>query len=340
MNSLRLFSPHDLRLVETPVPSPAPGEALVHMSAVAICGSDLHWFTEGGIGTAHVKEGHPVLLGHEMAGMIASGNRQGQRVAIDPAISCGTCEFCREGNPNFCLNLRFAGDGNFDGGFSEYVTWPERCLVPLPDPVSDAEGALLEPLGIALHSVNLAHLRPGMRVGVFGCGTIGLLIIQLARLSGAVQIIATDMLPHRLEAALKFGATDVLMAQPGSAEIPGVWAASGQRGVHTAFEAAGENDAVETACAACRPGAKVILVGIPAVDHTTFTASTARRKGLTLKLVRRMKHTYPRAIALVQSGKVDLLSLITGRFSMEQATQAFELAASRSGIKIVIDIQK
>jgi L-iditol 2-dehydrogenase len=338
MNVLRLFSPRDLRIISAPIPQPTAGELQVRMTAVAVCGSDLHWFTEGGIGTVHVKEGRPVLLGHEMAGVIASGERQGQRVAVDPAIPCGVCEFCQEGNPNFCLNLRFAGDGNFDGGFCEYVTWQERCLHPLPNSVSDAEGALLEPLGIALHSVDLAHLRTGMRVGVFGCGMIGLLIVQLARLSGAVQIIATDPLPHRLEAARSFGATDTLLAQPGSVEIPAVWAVSGQRGVHAAFEAAGENDAVETACAAARPGGKVILVGIPAVDHITFTASTARRKGLTLKLVRRMKNTYPRAISLVDKGKVDLLSLITQRYPLVQASQAFEVASQRSGIKVVVDI--
>ncbi len=337
MKVLRLHAPRDLRLHEEALPVHAPGEALVRLSAVAVCGSDLHWFAEGGIGTAHLEEGRPVLLGHEMAGVVASGPRKGQRVAIDPAINCGECEFCLEGNPNFCSALKFAGDGHFDGGYCEYVTWPERCLFPLPDVLSAAEGALLEPLGIALHSVDLGHLRAGMRVGVFGCGPIGLMIVQLARLSGAVQIIATDRLTHRAEAARRLGASDVLLSDHGR-ENEAVWQAAGKRGVDVAFEVAGENDAVETAVAATKHGGKVILVGIPADDRTTFTASTARRKGLTLKLVRRMKNTYPRALALVEKGLVELGSLVTSRYPLEQAAQAFAEAETREGIKVVVEI--
>ena len=138
-----------------------------------------------------------------------------------------------------------------------------------------------------------------MSVGIFGCGPIGLLMVQLARISGATHIIATDKLPHRLEAAKSFGATNVFQAEGGQ-ETAEILAATHRRGVDVAFEVAGENDAVETAVAAAKPGARVVLVGIPADDRTTFTASTARRKGLTIKLVRRMKHTYPRAIALVE----------------------------------------
>jgi len=333
MKSIRLHAAGDIRYHDEPEPIPAPGEALVRVSAVGVCGSDLHWFSESGIGDARL--GHPLVLGHEFAGVIASGARAGQRVAVDPAIACAVCEYCLLGHPNFCEAMRFAGHAANDGGLRELVAWPEKFLFPLPDALSDADGAMLEPLGVALFAVDLAHLKAGMRVGVFGCGPIGLLVLQLARAMGATAIVATDALPHRVEAARSFGATAIL-AQDGQ-EAAEVMAAVHGKGVDVAFEVAGENAAVETAVAAARPGGKVILVGIPAKDETTFTASTARRKGLTLKLVRRMKHTYPRAIQLVERGLIDVRSLVTHRFPLGRAAEAFALANRREGLKVIID---
>jgi len=335
MQVVRLHGAGDLRLHDEPTPSPGPGESLVRVTAISICGSDIHWFAEGGIGDARIKQ--PLVLGHEFAGMIARGERSGERVAIDPAIACGVCEFCLEGNPNFCTSMRFAGDGKFDGALREYVAWPTHCLFRLPESIGNAEGALLEPLGVGIHAIDLGHLRPGMSVGIFGCGPIGLLMVQLARISGATHIIATDKLPHRLEAAKSFGATDVFQAEGGK-ETAEILAATHRCGVDVAFEVAGENDAVETAVAAAKRGARVVLVGIPADDRTAFNASTARRKGLTIKLVRRMKHTYPRAIALVEHGLVDVRSLVTHRFPLTQAKPAFVEAEKRSGLKVVVEM--
>jgi len=335
MQVVRLHSAGDLRLHDEPIPTPDPGEALVRVSAVSICGSDIHWFAEGGIGDARINQ--PLVLGHEFAGVIAGGERSGERVAVDPAIPCGVCEFCLEGNPNFCTSMHFAGDGKFDGALREYVAWPTHCLFRLPESISDAEGALLEALGVGIHAIDLGHLRAGMSVGILGCGPIGLLMVQLARISGATHIIATDKLPHRLEAAKSFGATDVFQAESGQ-EIAQILSATHQRGVDVAFEVAGENDAVETAVAAAKRGARVVLVGIPADDRTAFNASTARRKGLTIKLVRRMKHTYPRAIALVEHGLVDVRSLVTHRFPLTEAQPAFVEAEKRSGLKVVIEM--
>ncbi|MGD9099750.1 MAG: alcohol dehydrogenase catalytic domain-containing protein, partial [Anaerolineae bacterium] len=288
MQVLRLHGARDLRLHTEPDPLPAPGESLLRITSVGLCGSDLHWFAEQGIGDAQLTQ--PLILGHEFAGMI---EESGQRVAVDPAVSCGVCEFCLEGNPNFCTAMRFAGHDTQNGALCQRMAWPTHFLHPLPDSLSDADGVMLEPLGVAIHSVDLAHLKPGMTVGVFGCGPIGLLILQVARIAGATRLIATDKLPHRLEAAHALGAT-VFLASDGR-ESADVLAATGGRGVDVAFEAAGENEAVEAAIAACKPGARVILIGIPSDDRTAFDASVARRKGLTLKLCRRMKHTYPRA---------------------------------------------
>ncbi len=328
---LRLHGARDLRLYDEPRPEPGPGESLLRVTAVGICGSDVHWFSGAGIGDAHLTR--PLVLGHEFAAVIESG---GQRVAVDPAIPCAACQFCLEGNSNLCTALRFAGHDAEDGALREYMAWPTRCLYPLPGSMSDADGVMLEPLGVAIHAVDLGHLKPGMTVGVFGCGPIGLLVLQVARAAGATRIVATDKLPYRLEVARSLGATDVFQAAAGE-EIDAVWAATKRRGVNVAFEAAGENEAVETAIATVRRGGRVILIGIPTDDRTAFNAATARRKGLTIKLARRMKHTYPRAIRLVERGLIDVRSLVTHRFPLKESAQAFSVAQGRQGLKVIIE---
>lgn len=340
MNVIRLHGSGDLRLHHEPKPEPGLGEALLRITAVGVCGSDLHWFAEEGIGADRLER--PLVLGHEFAGVVESAAdangifRTGTRVAVEPAIACQRCEFCLEGNPNLCEALHFAGHTVDDGAMQEYLAWPERCFFPLPDALSDEEGALLEPLGVAIHAVDLAHLKTGMRVGLYGCGPIGLLILQVARAAGAGELIATDLLPHRLEAALACGATQVFQASDGR-ENAEIMAATGGRGVHVAFEAAGENAAIDTSVETVRAGGRVILAGIPSTDRSSFSASTARRKGLTIKLCRRMKHTYPRAIHLVERGLVDLRSLVTHRFPLMESAQAFATAERREGLKVMIE---
>ncbi|MCJ7724252.1 MAG: zinc-binding dehydrogenase [Anaerolineales bacterium] len=333
MKVIRLHAPNDLRLHDEPVPLSGPGEALVRVKVVGICGSDLQWFGEAGIGDARLNK--PLILGHEFSGVIADGPRQGERVAVDPAIPCHVCEDCRQGNPNLCLNLRFAGHGTQDGALCEVIAWPTDCLHPIPASLSDTDGVMLEPLGVALHAVDLGRLQVGRRAGVFGSGPIGLLILQLARLAGARRLIVTDKIRHRLDAAQNLGATEVILAGS-ETEVQEVMTATNGRGVDVAFEVAGENEAVEMAIAAVKPGGRVILIGIPADDRTSFSASVARRKGLTIKLVRRMKFTYPRAIQLVESGKVDVRSLVSHQFPLEQAQQAFTVAQCREGLKVII----
>jgi L-iditol 2-dehydrogenase len=175
-----------------------------------------------------------------------------------------------------------------------------------------------------------------MSVGVFGSGPIGLLIIQMAKVAGAANIIATDKLKHRVEAAKRFGATEAFLVGEFS-RLSEIRAATNGRGVDVAFDAAGAQDAVDDAFDAVANGGKVVLAGIPDDDKTSFSSSQARRKGLTIKLVRRMKHTYPRAIELVAKGLVDVRSLVTHRFLLEEANEAFRVAQRREGLKIIIE---
>ncbi len=334
MKALRIHGIHDLRLGEEPVPQPKDGEALLRVTAVGVCGSDVHWFTEGGIGGTYLEE--PLILGHEFCAVVESGPLKGKRVTVEPAIPCGECEFCREGKPNVCQNIRFAGTLGVDGALREYITYPQENLFPLPDSIGDAEGTLLETLGIGLHALLLGHLQPGMDVGVYGAGPVGLVTLLSAKAAGANRIFVTDILPSRLEFAKKMGATDVFLAD--GSEASQILKATHQRGVDVSFEAAGVDEAVETAMETAKPGGRAVIIGIPAEDRTTFKASTARRKGLTILICRRMKFTYPRAIALVESGKINIKPLVTHVFPFEESEKAFYVAEAREGIKVVIQI--
>ena len=330
MRVVRLHGPRDLRMGTEPEPVPPAGERLVRITAVGICGSDLHWMAEGAIGETRLER--PLVLGHEFAGVLDSANG-GAAVAVDPAVTCGTCLRCQEGDPNLCEGTRFAGHALNDGAMQEYLSWPDHCLVPLPSEFSAADGAMLEPLGVAIHAVDLGKVRPGFSVGVFGSGPIGLLTLQVARAAGATKLIATDLLDHRLEAARRLGAHEVFRAR-GGMESGGIVEATG--GVDVAFDAAGTNEALAAAIESVRPGGRVVVIGIPSEDETVLTASTVRRKGLTVKWVRRMKHTYPRAIELVRSGAVDVRSMISHTFPLERYDEAFRVALSREGLKVMI----
>lgn len=335
MKALKFYDIKDLRLEDVPKPTPHENEILLKVASVGICGSDVHYYTEGGTGGLDLD--HPFVLGHEFSAWIAEGPQQGQLVAVDPALPCGKCEFCLEGNPNFCVNLAFAGAEETDGGLQEFIGWNRSALFPLPDGFSPQEAALLEPLGIAIHALRLGHVFPGMDVGVFGSGSVGLLTIQMARLAGASRIFATDRLSQRLEFAKDCGATDVLLADGNEAEK--INTATGGRGVDIAFEAAGDDGAaVETAIQTSKRGGTVVLIGIPSEDETDFTASAARRRGLTIKISRRMKNTFPTAIRLVESNQIDLKSLVTAEFSLQEYETAFETAAAREGVKVVINL--
>jgi L-iditol 2-dehydrogenase len=319
----RLHGAGDVRVADEPRRTPRPGESLVRIEAVGLCGSDLHWFADGGIGDTTLS--HPVVPGHEFAGVVEGGPLDGRRVAVDPALPCGRCRLCLEGHHNLCPHTGFAGHGDRDGGLQTYLAWPTEALHPLPDGFDGVTGALLEPLGVAIHAFDLGHVPLAADVAVLGCGPIGLLIIQVARAAGARVVVASDPLPHRRAAARAAGAEHVVA--PG--ELPDAQ-------VDVTFEAAGAQDAVDAAFALARPGARVVLAGIPSDDRTSFSASPARRKGLTIVMARRMKAVYPRAVSLVQRGLVDLPALVSHRFPLDRSAEAFATAAARDGLKVVV----
>jgi L-iditol 2-dehydrogenase len=315
-----------------PVGVPSEDEVLLRVLAVGLCGSDAHWFREGAIGDAVLGDG--LVPGHEFSAVIESGPRVGQRVAVDPAIPCQECEHCAAGRPNVCLNLRFAGHG-IDGAMRRHMVWPARCLVPIPDHVPDDQGAMLEPLGVALHSIDLAGDIEGASAGVIGCGPIGLLLIAALRHRGLGRIVATDPLAHRVEAAVGLGATQAIVID--DAESDRSFAGDMDGGLDVVFETAGSDPGLHSALTAVRPGGRVVLVGIPDGDRTSYVASLARRKELTLVVCRRMlPGDLVRAAEMAGSGLAGLESLVSHRYPMSQAGDAFRALVERAGLKVMI----
>jgi len=334
MKSIQIFGVNDLRIIEKEKPVPGENEYQLRIRSVGICGSDVHYLKEGGTGDVVLDQ--PMVLGHEFSGTIQSGPMKGRLAAVDPGHACGECEFCKDGKPNFCTKMKFAGAEGIDGALQEYICWPKEDVFPLPSSFTPQEGALLEPLGVAIHALRLGSVLPGMDVGVLGSGPIGLLTIQLAKAAGAARIFATDKLSHRLELARECGATDTMLASGDEADQ--ILSKTNGRGLDVIFEAAGDDgSAVESAVNASKRGATVVVIGIPSIERTIFTASTSRRKGLTIKISRRMINTYPTAIKLVTNQLVNLSTLITHQFPLEAYKEAFSTAANRFGAKVFIN---
>jgi len=332
MLAARLHGPRDLRVEKIPYPGePGPGEALVRVTEAGVCGSDLHGFLHGRIGDTVLAQAQ--IIGHEFAGVIAaaaSGALDGQfktlkagaRVAVDPAQSCGHCEMCERGAPNLCLNLRFCGLPPVPGCMAQYVRVPAHTCFPVPGNISDTTAVLLEPLGIALHTTDLSRVRVGSSVAVIGAGPVGLCILQTVKLAGGGPIFVSEKLPWRLALAKKLGAIPIDARKD---PVGAVLKVTGGRGVDVAIEAAWADETVQQAAEMVRFGGTLVVVGISNHDRLTIKHSTVRRKGLTVLFVRRMKNTYPRAIALAQARAVDLECLVSHRFPLARAAKAFVL---------------
>jgi L-iditol 2-dehydrogenase len=327
MRAAILHDIKDIRLGEIPTPIPRNGDVLVRVKAVGVCGSDLHAYLEGST-TGRVKV-TPFVLGHELAGVIApeseksAGLAAGTLVAVDPAVPCGKCEWCERGHTNLCPYVKFLGYAPTNGAMAEFVCVPASSLHVVPPGFAPADAAILETLGVAIHAIDLAKMRFMETVAVLGCGAVGLLLVQLARLSGAGGVIALDPIGYRSKLAMELGATASCGTLAELAE------ATGGRGADLVLEATDSSLGFDHATKAARIGGRVIVVGIPEGNQYAFNAAEARRKGLSIKFSRRMPEVYPRAIALAQSGRVKLAPLATHHFPLDDVKKAFECQAAR-----------
>jgi L-iditol 2-dehydrogenase len=347
MLAARLHGPSDLRVEQVPRPgSPEPGKVLLRVRATGLCGSDLHSYHDARIGDTRVEA--PLILGHEFSGVVEAvgaasedGNFEtlapGTRVAVDPAQPCGRCESCEHGHPNLCRRLHFCGNYPDGGSLCEWIHMPARSCFPVPDALDDIEAALLEPLGVALHAADLARVRIADSAAVVGAGPIGLLILQLLKLEGADPVFVSDKLSWRLKAAEKYGGVAIHCDQEKAADR--IQKETRGRGVDVAVEAAWADRSVQDAVEAARLGGRLVLVGIPSDDRLGLKHSTARRKGLTIFMSRRMKHVYARAIRLATERRVDLQGLVSHKFPLARADEAFRLNAAYADnvLKVAIE---
>jgi len=356
----------EIEVEERPVPEPGPGQVLVEVSAVGVCGSDVHWFTEGRIGEL-VVDG-PLVLGHEAAGVVrklgpgVSRLRVGQRVALEPGVPCRRCRACRSGQYNLCPDIRFFATPPIDGAFARYVVHDEDFAYPLPDHVSDDAGALLEPLSVGIWATWKAGIGVGDRVLVTGAGPIGLVATAVARAAGAVEVIVTDTQPARLPLAQKMGATSVVdvskatgagaapaparpaSGSPGPTDLGSTDLGSTDLGsigpgplagleADVLIECSGAAAALESGLRGLRGGARAVVVGMSSEIRTPLPLSLVQRKEIELTGTFRYANTYPAAIALASSGEVQLDELVTGHYGLDQVEAAL-LAGRRDPLAV------
>ena len=336
MRAAFLHGIHDLRIEDVEDPKPVCGEVLIRVRSVGVCGSDVHYYNEGRIGDAVVTAPH--ILGHEAAGEIVAlaedveGLRVGDCVAIEPGIPCEQCTMCRTGRYNLCPDVRFLGHPPTPGAYRELMAYPAKWCHRMPGSLSSDDGAMIEPLAIAVFAVDEAPVRTGDTVAILGCGPVGLLILQVARAAGAGRILASEPIEARRRFALALGADRVF--DPGSQDVgEEILAATGGAGADLAVEAAGAPDTFAQAICALRREGTALFAGIPEGDEIAIPIHTARRRAIRIVNLRRFRWTYPRAIQAVERGRVDVRSMATHRFKLEDVREAFGLVSDyRDGV--------
>ena len=315
------------------MPQAGPGQVLVKMAAGGICGSDLHYYQHGGFGTVRLRE--PMILGHEVAGHVASigsgvsGLSEGQLVAISPSRPCHECSYCHEGTPQHCLNMRFYGSAmpvpHSQGAFREYIVADAAQCIPA-DGLSAASAAVAEPLAVCLHAAKQAGDLMGKRVLVTGCGPIGQLCVLVARAAGAVEIVATDIAPFTLSMAEKVGASRVINMAETPEGLAQYQTDKGHFDVH--FECSGAAPALVAAIPALRPRAILVQLGLGGDMTLPVQAMTA--KEINFRGSFRFHGEFRTAVAMMQGGRIDVTPLVTHSFALDDALGAFEMAADRS----------
>jgi L-iditol 2-dehydrogenase len=326
MITAELTAVRQFRLKDAPDRQPGPGEIRVRVAAVGICGSDLHNFSEGAVGDT--PSVFPMVLGHEPAGTVAecgpgvTGWQPGDRAALEPALYCYHCEFCRTGRHNVCSNIRFLSTGPDPGFLREFVNLPSRNLVPLPPTISLELATLVEPLAVALHSMKFAALEAGDTVAVFGAGPIGLLTIACARIAGAKRIWAVEPVPRRRALAMHLGA-DAAFDPAGSLQID---ADTGGRGVDCSIDCAAKAGTTNAAIRATRNAGRVVITGIHSGAYESLEMSPLRRKELAVFNVRRSNHESQAALDMIAARPEWFAPLITHTRPLEKTGEAFEIA--------------
>lgn len=333
MKTIVAHGAHDLRIEEREMPTPGPGQVLVRLETGGICGSDLHYYHQGGFGAVRLRE--PMILGHEVAGRIetlgpdASGLAPGQRVALSPSRPCHACRFCHAGQPNHCLNMRFYGSAmpfpHIQGAFREYIVADVAQCAPADD-LTAGEAAMAEPLSVVLHAAMRAGNLLGKRVLVTGCGPIGALAVLVARAAGAAEIVATDLTDFTLDMATRVGADRTLNMGTNPDGLTPYTVDKGK--IDVLFECSGAAPALAAAIPAMQPGGIIMQLGLGGDMTLPVQAITA--KELQMRGSFRFHEEFFTAVDLMRTGRIDVKPLITHEVALDEAEAGFKLASDRT----------
>ncbi|XP_004067075.1 sorbitol dehydrogenase [Oryzias latipes] len=343
--SVVLHSKGDLRLENRPVPEPGPNDVLLQMHSVGICGSDVHYWQHGRIGDFVLTK--PMVLGHEAAGTVVKIGSQvkhlkvGDRVAIEPGVPREMDEFFKSGRYNLSPTIFFCATPPDDGNLCQYYTHSANFCYKLPDNVTFEEGALIEPLSVGIHACRRAGVTIGSSVLICGAGPIGLVCLLVAKAMGASQVVITDLFPDRLAKAKELGADFQVTVSKSDSPQQLAKKVEDLLGVQPqiTIECTGAESCLQTAIYGTRSGGVVVLVGLGAEMATVPLINAAVRE-VDIRGVFRYCNTWPMAIAMLASGKVNVKPLVTHRFPLEQAVQAFETTRQGLGIKVMLKCDK
>jgi len=330
MKAIVLTGIREMELIETPMPCiESSRDVLLKVAVVGVCGSDVHYYTTGRIGSQVVK--YPYRVGHECSAVVEKVGRDvtrvkpGDRVAVEPAVSCGKCDQCLAGRRHTCRKLKFLGTpGQGDGCLCEYIVMPEESCYPVKNSTTLEQAALAEPLSIGTYSVKLAgRINKGTSIAILGCGPIGLSVLLTSRLQGVERIYATDRISHRLEVARKAGAC--WTGNPDRQDVVADILASEPNQIDVVFECCGQQQAVDQAIGLLKPGGRLVFVGIPQVDRISFQIDVLRRKEICLQNVRRQNECMQPALDMIESGKAGVDFMVTHRYTLDDAKTAFDI---------------
>jgi L-iditol 2-dehydrogenase len=331
MRAMVLTGIREMEMHEVPDPTiEAPTDVLIRISRVGVCGSDVHYYTTGRIGSQVVD--YPFAVGHECAGVVEAVGEGvthvavGDRVAIEPAMPCFECDQCKADRTHTCRKLRFLGcPGQAEGSLSEYIVMPQHCCFKLQDETTLEQGVLSEPLAIGVYACELAGDLKGKRIGILGSGPIGLSVLMPALAQGVEKIYMTDKIDARLELAKQAGAhwtgnVDKIDAVKAIEEAEPLL-------LDYVFECCGQQEAVDQAVHMLRPGGKLVMIGIPEVDRISFQIDLMRRKEICFQNVRRQNECTGKTIDQIEDGTLPAAAMVTHHFSFEETKAAFDLVA-------------
>ena len=345
MKAMMLTGIRRMEMRDIPAPEiKNPNDVVVRMRIVGVCGSDVHYYVEGKIGSQVVE--YPFTVGHEGSGIVEKVGtavtkvKPGDRIAVEPAMPCWECDQCRGGRPHTCRKLRFLGcPKQADGCLSEYLVMPEECCFKIKDSMSFEEAAISEPLAIGVYAVKQSIPMKGAKVAILGSGPIGLSVLLPAKAQGAEKVYMTDKIDSRLQLAEKMGAD--WTGNPTKDNIVKKIAREAPLLVDVVFECCGQQEALEQAVELVKPGGKIMLIGIPpSMKYWSLNVDLARRKEICIQNVRRQNHCVQTALDMMDKKLFDVNRMVTHRFKFKDTEKAFDLAADYQDgvVKAMIEI--